>query len=71
MALRVVALVAWQLLMLATAAFVWGNLFSEYGTYDDPVVSAVAAIVLLALAVTLGTWLPVRRWRRGIGRATE
>jgi hypothetical protein len=50
--------------MLAFAFIVWANLFSEYGRYRRPVVEPITAVVFLALAIVLGTWLPIRRWRR-------
>lgn len=61
--LRIVGWAAWQLLVLLVAFNVYANLFSEYGIYSHPVVDPIAALVFLLLALFLGTWLPVRRWR--------
>jgi len=61
--LRFVGWAVWQLLMLAFAFIVWGNLFSEYGQYYHPIAAPMTAVLFLALAIVLGTWLPVRRWR--------
>ncbi|PYV10754.1 MAG: hypothetical protein DMG07_20505 [Acidobacteria bacterium] len=70
--LRVVAWAGWQLVVLFFALVVYGNLFSEYGIYSNRFVDPVAAVVLLTLALWLGTWLPVRKWvarhRSGEGR---
>lgn len=60
--LRIAGWAAWQLLVLLFAFLVYANLFSEYGVYSHPVVDPLAAVVLLLLALFLGT-LPVRRWR--------
>ena len=60
---RIVGWAVWQLFLLVFAFIVWANLFSEYGSYNDPVVSSVAALVFLTLALILGTALPIRRWR--------
>jgi hypothetical protein len=60
---RLLAWAAWQSVVLVAAFVLWANLFSEYGTYNDPAASNAGAIVFLALALWIGTWLPVRRWR--------
>jgi hypothetical protein len=63
MALRIAAWAVWQLFVLAFAFLVWVNLFSEYGIYAHPVVGPITALMFLGIALFLGTWLPVRRWR--------
>jgi hypothetical protein len=55
--------------MLAFAFYVWANLLSEYGQYHHPTAEPITAVVFLALAIVLGTWLPVRRWREQRGKA--
>jgi hypothetical protein len=54
---------AWQLFILLFAFLMYANLFSDYGVYSHPVVDSVAAVVFLLLALFIGTWLPVSRWR--------
>jgi len=54
---------AWQFFVLIFAFLTWVNLFSEYGIYGGSAMGAVAAVVFLGIAIFLGTWLPVRRWR--------
>jgi hypothetical protein len=56
---------AWQLFVLLFTLLVYANLFGEYGLYHQPVLEVVAGVVFLAFAVTAGTAIPVRRWRRG------
>jgi hypothetical protein len=64
MLLRIAAWALWQLVVLAFAFLLWANLFSEYGViYASPVVASVTAVIFLGIAVFVGTWLPVRRWR--------
>jgi hypothetical protein len=47
----------------AFAFIAWVNLFSEYGIYENVVVGSVAGVLFLGIALFVGTWLPVRRWR--------
>jgi uncharacterized membrane protein YhaH (DUF805 family) len=61
--LRIVGWAAWQLSVLLFVFIIYANLFSEYGIYSDPVVDSIAALVFLLIALFLGTWLPMRRWR--------
>jgi hypothetical protein len=69
--LRIVGWAAWQLFVLFFAFIVYANLFSEYGIYSHPVVDPIAALLFLLLALFLGTWLPVRRWRSGHPKSGE
>jgi hypothetical protein len=57
--------VAWQSLVLFLAFVLFANLFSEYGSYGNPVVDPLAAVVFFVGAVWIGTWLPVRRGGKG------
>jgi hypothetical protein len=61
--LRLVGWATWQLFVLLFVFIIYANLFSEYGIYSNPVVDPIAAVVFLLIALFLGTWLPVRRWR--------
>jgi hypothetical protein len=61
--LRIVGWAAWQLFVLLFAFLIYANLFSDYGIHSHPVVDPIAALAFLVLALFLGTWLPVRRWR--------
>jgi hypothetical protein len=63
LALRITGWAAWQLLVAGFAFLTWVNLFSEYGIYSDPLVGSVTALICVAIALCLGTWLPIRRWR--------
>jgi hypothetical protein len=63
MLLRVVAWAVWQLIVLGFAFLAWVNLFSEYGVYPSPVVGSIAGLMFLGIALFVGTWVPVRRWR--------
>jgi hypothetical protein len=63
LALRIVGWAVWQLVMAGFAFLTWANLFSEYGVYGNPVVGSVTALMFAAIALYLGTWLPIRRWR--------
>ena len=62
-ALRIVAWSAWQLFVLFFAFLVYASLFSEYGAYSHPLVDPVAAVLFFIVALYIGTWVPVRRWR--------
>jgi hypothetical protein len=57
------ALGVWQLVVLFFAFIVYANLFGEYGVYSHPAVDSLAAVVFLAAALYIGTWIPLRRWR--------
>ena len=63
MLLRVLGWATWQLLWLIVAFIVFVNLFSEYGAYPDHKIGGVGALVLLLLALVIGTWVPLRQWR--------
>ena len=63
MVFRIAVWVAWQSVVLVLAFIAWANLFSEYGIYTNATVGSVAGVVFLGIALFVGTWLPVRRWR--------
>lgn len=62
-ALRIAGWSAWQLFVLLLAILVYANLFSEYGVYSHPVLDPLAAVVFFLVALYIGTWVPIRRWR--------
>lgn len=64
-AFRVLQWAAWQLFVFFLAFLVYANLFSEYGIYDTPAANNWGLVACFVAALFVGTWIPVRRWRRG------
>lgn len=56
----------WQFFVLFALGVAFVNVFTEYGWFPSSPLAPYAAVAFLAAAIWLGTWLPVRRWKRGL-----
>ena len=56
----------WQCFVLFALGIAFVNVFTEYGWFPDSPVAPYAAVVFLVVAFWVGSWVPMKRWRRAL-----
>jgi len=66
-AMKALALWAvWQGFVICALGIAFVNLFTEYGWFPNTSVTPYAAVVFVVGALWAGTWLPLKRWKKGL-----